>query len=68
MGFAYRCDKCHQLTESQIVLCPSCAPNIKEASQPVHNCQNDAITRVENKCNEILERLPHRNSGELGPG
>ena len=34
MGFAYRCDKCHQLTENQIVLCPSCALNAKEAGQP----------------------------------
>ena len=34
MGFAYRCDKCHQLTEKQIVLCPSCALNAKEAGQP----------------------------------
>ena len=34
MGFAYRCDKCNQLTENQIVLCPSCAPKTIEAGQP----------------------------------
>ena len=34
MGFAYRCDKCHQLTENQIVLCPSCAPKAIEAGHP----------------------------------
>ena len=43
MGFEYRCDKCHTLTDRQIILCPTCALKSGELGQPAHNSQRDAI-------------------------
>jgi hypothetical protein len=41
---------------------------IKKEAEKMPDKQNDAIARIESKCDDILNRLPYRRNGATGPG